>query len=213
MQEQRALKEYQQEGISIKILWASNVFKKDDIELVPASHRHRVVRGQRGNQDYIFHLMFIVLDELATAFQLGIAGDVCVHPTGISWHDGAGWKKWQHSSPTTSIPQHPFLPGERRLAFKLTHICLVWSPEVTIRTFRAQFNQYTAVHIPELQQHRQAIMDDARVQEILAVEYVNLNISDLAYLVTFLLRLYSHVLPSAAAILQPTVISAQPSMV
>lgn len=56
-------------------------------------------------------------------------------------------------------------------------------------------------------------MDDARLQEILAVEYVNLNISDLAYLVTFLLRLYSHVLPSAAAILQPTVISAQPSMV
>lgn len=164
---------------------------------MPASHRHRILLGHRGNQAYVFHLIFIVLDILPAELELGIAGDISVYPTSIFWHDGSGWKQWQHMSPFASVPHHPFLSHELGLAFKLTHICLVWSREVTIRTFRSQFNQNAAIHIPELREYRQEILENARVQQILAVSYVDLDIPDIAYLITFLLRLYSHTLPTA----------------
>lgn len=217
--EQRSLKRYEENGTRIKVFWASTVLKLTDIENIPASHQHRIVMGQRGNQAYLFHLMFIVLDNLVADLQLGIAADICIEPRGISWHNGSRWKRWQQTHPVASLPQHPILGEEHKLGFKLTHLCIVYSPDVSIRGFRAHFNQTTVQRMPELQPYRQQIDDNARAQQILTVPYITLDISDISYLVTFLLSLYSHTLPQAPPLLaenelpRPIVIRPQRSVV
>ena len=194
--EHQRIHTYTQENPQVMLFWASTALSLKDMSEIPETHQHRALCGPSGTKIYIFHHM-IVTNSPNTSFpQIGIAGDIFIHPAGIAWHDGTRWQNWEHTKQITELPCHPILPGQRKLGFKLTHLCFVWTLHNTIRSYRQNFSMEIMADIPELTEHYWMLRDDLRIQNILSTPYVEVSLVDLSYLIRRCLHFYHRTLTS-----------------